>query len=210
MGFAVLGVASKNTWKQRLLKVGTIVICTAVVFGVFLKVIEKKRFNDEVAARGAAEITGSVSPSAMQFGPSGLPLPRFVSLKSAKVNVRKGPSSDHGVAWVFQRKGMPVEIVAEFENWRRIRDNEGQEGWILQQMLSGKRYAVVMGYGNSAGIPMYEDADANSETIATLMTGVTAEVSSCDGEWCQVSAGGYDGYVGQVRVWGVYPQELVD
>ena len=64
-----------------------------------------------------------------------------MSLKAEKVNVRRGPSSDHPVAWVFQRKGLPVEIVAEFENWRRIRNSDGEEGWILQNMLAGKRTA---------------------------------------------------------------------
>ena len=72
---------------------------------------------------------------------SGLPVPRFVSLKSDRVNVRGGPTKDHDVAWVYTRAGMPVEITAEFENWRRIRDWEGAEGWVYHSLLSGRRTA---------------------------------------------------------------------
>src|SRR6185437_12015887 len=75
---------------------------------------------------------------------SGLPIPRFVSLKSDKVNVRGGPNRDQEVRWVYTRAGMPVEITAEFENWRRIRDWEGSEGWVYHSLLSGKRTAVVV------------------------------------------------------------------
>src|SRR6187401_2096362 len=76
---------------------------------------------------------------------SGLPVPRYVSLKSDRVNVRAGPTKDHAVAWVFTRPGLPVEVTAEFENWRRIRDSEGAEGWVYHSLLSGKRTAVVTG-----------------------------------------------------------------
>ena len=74
---------------------------------------------------------------------SGLPVPRFVSLKADRVNVRGGPDKDHDVSWVYTRVGWPVEIIAEFENWRRIRDSDGSEGWVYHSMLSGKRTAVV-------------------------------------------------------------------
>src|SRR5262245_12595892 len=73
---------------------------------------------------------------------TGLPVPRYVSLKTDRVNLREGPSKDHRTAWVFQRAGLPVEIVAEFETWRRIRDSEGTEGWVLHSLLSGRRTAL--------------------------------------------------------------------
>src|SRR5262245_26457172 len=66
-----------------------------------------------------------------------LPIPRFVSLKSDRVNVRSGPTKDHEVTWVYTRTGLPVEITAEYENWRRIRDWEGAEGWVYHSLLSG-------------------------------------------------------------------------
>jgi SH3-like domain-containing protein len=164
----------------------------------------------KIAAESNTDHTGSISQIPVQRGPSGLPLPRFVSLKSGKVNVRKGPSSEYPVSWVFQRKGMPVEIVAEFETWRRIRDSQGEEGWILQQMLAGKRTAIVMGYNNVTGIPLRDDRSSKSAVVATLSPGVVGEVEACDGDWCEISAGGYQGYVSQVAVWGVYPGEVVD
>ena len=68
---------------------------------------------------------------------SGLPVPRYVSLKSDHVNVRAGPTKDNDVAWVYTRSGLPVEITAEFENWRRVRDSEGAEGWVYHSLLVG-------------------------------------------------------------------------
>ncbi len=197
--------APRRLW-TFVVALGALAIATFVIF----QAIEKKRINDLRWAHAAGETTGSVSQAAIQYGPSGLPLPRFVSLKSAKVNVRRGPSSDHGVAWVFQRKGMPVEITAEFENWRRIRDSDGQEGWILQQMLSGKRTLLVPASQGEKVIPLYESPDLTSPAVANLSVGVTGEVKECNGVWCFVSAGGYGGYVPQVKIWGVYPGETVE
>ncbi len=168
--------------------------------------VEKRNANN---APSDGLSTGSVSKSA-QVGPSGLPLPRFVSLKSEKVNVRKGPSSDHDVAWVFHRKGMPVEIVAEFENWRKIRDSEGAQGWILQQMLSGKRSAIVMSYGHTSQADLHVSPQGDSALVAKLAPGVTGLVKDCDGTWCKIEAQDYNGYVSQSRIWGVYPGETVD
>ena len=74
---------------------------------------------------------------------SGLPVPRYVSLKSDHVNVRAGPTKDNDVAWIYTRSGLTVEITAEFENWRRVRDSEGSEGWVYHSLLSGRRTAVV-------------------------------------------------------------------
>ena len=103
------------------------------------------------AGQAAGEIAGSVS---------GLPVPRFVSLKSDRVNVRSGPNKDQEVRWVYTRAGLPVEITAEFENWRRIRDWEGAEGWVYHSLLSGKRTAVVVPSLKDELVPLYESADA--------------------------------------------------
>src|ERR1700751_441145 len=91
---------------------------------------------------GASVSTG-YSAKASAVTPSGLPIPRYVSLKSDHVNVRAGPTKDNDVSWVYTRPGLPVEITAEFENWRRVRDSEGSEGWVYHSMLSGRRTAVV-------------------------------------------------------------------
>jgi SH3-like domain-containing protein len=146
---------------------------------------------------------------AQTMGPSGLPLPRFVSLKAGKVNVRRGPSSDHQVSWIFQRKGLPVEIVAESENWRRVRDSEGAEGWVLQNMLSGKRTALVAPWRKLDAIPMYGAEKAQGGVVAKLEAGVVASVENCTGDWCAVDAEGYQGWIEQSMLWGVYPEEKV-
>ena len=121
-----------------------------------------------------------------------------------------GPSSDHPVAWVFQRKGLPVEIVAEFENWRRVRDSDGEEGWILQNMLSGKRTAVIAPWKQGQTVPLHDAPSQARGCVAKVGAGVVGEVEGCDGDWCEVTAGGYDGYVEQTQLWGVYPGEKVD
>lgn len=166
----------------------------------------------------AGEITASIDKAKAtepqkkaENAGTGLPIPRFVTLKADKVNVRKGPSSDHPVAFVFQRKGMPVEITAEFENWRKIRDSDGAEGWILQSMLSGRRNAYVAGWsGNTAPLELHEAPREQSGVTAKLSLGVLASVSKCNGKWCEITAGDYDGYAQQDRLWGVYPGEVVD
>ncbi|HEV7439066.1 MAG TPA: SH3 domain-containing protein [Methylobacterium sp.] len=148
-----------------------------------------------------------------------LPLPRYASLKTDRVNLREGPSKDHRTLWVFQRAGLPVEIVAEFETWRRIRDSEGTEGWVLHSLLSGRRTAIVIapkGADKAAPIPLRARADEGAEDEARLQGGVIGSVKSCTGSWCRLivalpgKRGDVDGYIRQDRLWGVYPNEKVD
>ena len=107
---------------------------------------------------GASVSTGfSAKDSAITT--SGLPVPRYVSLKSDHVNVRAGPTKDNDVAWVYTRSGLPVEITAEFENWRRVRDSEGAEGWVYHSLLSGRRTAVVTMKTKDDLAPLYDRAD---------------------------------------------------
>jgi SH3-like domain-containing protein len=147
-----------------------------------------------------------------------LPLPRYASLKTDRVNLREGPSKDHRTLWVFQRAGLPIEIVAEFETWRRIRDSEGTEGWVLHSLLSGRRTSIVSAGqgGDKAPVPLYAKADAGSGEEARLQAGVIGSVKSCTGSWCRVvvampqKRGDVDGYIRQDRLWGVYPNEKVE
>jgi SH3-like domain-containing protein len=156
------------------------------------------------------DVTASVDQAPAQLGPSGFPIPRFLTLKANKVNVRKGPSSSHAVAWVFQRKGMPVEVTAEFENWRKIRDSQGEEGWILQQMLSGRRFAMAPDWDKVKSVELHDRESARSGTVAKLSPGAIAQIESCSGEWCYVTTDDYEGYALQTELWGVYPGEVVD
>jgi len=145
----------------------------------------------------------------LKRGPSGLPLPRFVSLKPAKVNVRRGPGQQYDVAWEFRRAGLPVEIVQEFDNWRKIRDAEGDEGWVFHSLLSGERSAIVAPWAAKETFALRTSAADNTAIIAYLEASVIAQVVQCDGRWCQVRGQGYDGWISQNDLWGVYPSEQV-
>lgn len=164
-----------------------------------------------VAVLGTAGLTTvQAEPSAKVV--SGLPVPRFVSLKGDRVNVRAGPTKDHGVAWVFNRAGLPVEITAEFETWRRIRDWEGAEGWVYHSLLSGRRTVTVAPSEKNKDelLPLYDRPDGDAAVVAKLQVGVQASVRRCTGTWCRITGERFDGWIQQVRLWGVYPDEKVE
>ncbi|MCZ7661348.1 MAG: SH3 domain-containing protein [Xanthobacteraceae bacterium] len=154
-------------------------------------------------AAASEQPTGSVS---------GLPIPRFVSLKTDRVNVRGGPTKDHEVAWVYNRNALPVEITAEFETWRRIRDWEGAEGWVYHSLLSGRRTAIVAPNAGSRDelTPLHAEPEAGSARVARLQAGVLGTVKRCTGHWCRIAGKGFDGWIEQQRLWGVYPNEKVE
>jgi SH3-like domain-containing protein len=141
---------------------------------------------------------------------SALPVPRFVSLKADRVNVRGGPDKDHDVAWIYTRIGWPVEITAESENWRRIRDFDGTEGWVYHSMLSGKRTASVRLKSKTEIAPLYAKPDTQSAVEARLQSGVLGTVKHCTGAWCRLVGEGFDGWIEQNRLWGVYPDEKIE
>lgn len=167
------------------------------------------------APSSAAEATPHVSeqPPAAVRG-SGLPVPRFVSLKSDRVNLRQGPGTDYPAAWVFRRAGMPVEVIQEFETWRKVRDAEGTTGWVLGSLLSGRRTALVLPWEIKPGaplpqIPIRSSHSDSSAAVAMIEAGVIASVLSCDGRWCYVDVQDYTGFVEQRKLWGVYENETV-
>jgi len=141
---------------------------------------------------------------------SGLPVPRYVSLKSDRVNLREGPSKEHRTSWVFQRAGLPVEITAEFEIWRKVRDSEGTEGWVLHSLLSGRRTALVAPWKKGEDLTLYQKPRTDSGAVARLQPQVIASLRSCDGAWCRISGDGFDGYIQQANLWGVYPNEKIE
>jgi SH3-like domain-containing protein len=142
------------------------------------------------------------------LGPStGLRVPRYVSLKYDRVNLREGPSKDHRTAWIFQRAGLPVEITAEFDTWRRIRDSEGAEGWVQQSLLSGRRTALVAPWKKTEVLPIRTKASASADVAAKVQAGVLGNVRVCDAGWCRIFGDGFDGYIEEANLWGVYPDE---
>jgi SH3-like domain-containing protein len=143
-------------------------------------------------------------------GASGLPLPRFVSLKVERVNVRAGPTKENDVNWVYTRLGLPVEIIAEYENWSRIRDWEGAEGWVYHSLLSGRRSAVVVPSLKDDMVPLYASADGESAVVARLQSGVLGQLKSCNSTWCEFNGKNFSGWIRQERLWGAYPNEKLD
>ena len=141
---------------------------------------------------------------------SGLPVPRFVSIKVDRVNVRGGPDKDHDVTYIYTRVGWPVEITAEFENWRRIRDSDGSEGWVYHSLLSGKRMAAVHLKAKSDLAQLHAKPETDSPVTAQLQVGVLGAVKFCTGTWCRLVGEGFDGWIDQNDLWGVYPNEKVE
>ncbi len=167
-----------------------------------------------VRAAMATLVVLSLTAAAAQAGgdavTSGLPVPRFVSLKTDRVNVRGGPDKDHDVAWIYTRVGWPVEITAEFENWRRIRDSDGTEGWVYHSLLSGKRTAAVQLKSKTDLAAVHAKPDAQSAVTAQLQSGVLGSIKHCIGGWCRLVGDGFDGWIEQNRLWGVYPDEKIE
>jgi SH3-like domain-containing protein len=184
--------------------------CLCIVAAALFALLSDKSGTEvQAAAVAASETTASID-SDTALGASGLPLPRFVSLKTDLVNVRRGPSSEHEVVWVFRRRGLPVEIIAEFEHWRRIRDSDGEEGWVYHSLLAGKRTALVEPWKKTSAITMRRTPTGSAAAVAMLPSGVVAEVERCDGTWCEMAVDGYEGWVAQVDLYGVYPGESIE
>jgi SH3-like domain-containing protein len=141
---------------------------------------------------------------------TGLPVPRFVSLKSDSVNVRRGPGQDYDIAFTFVRAGLPVEITEEFGNWRKIRDSEGSEGWVFHSLLSGRRTAIVAPWQAAGQFPAHRSAETSAVVVAYLEPRVMADVEQCTGTWCLLSGPSFEGWIEQERLWGVYPNEQID
>ena len=143
----------------------------------------------------------------LRTGPvTGLPLPRFVSLKANEANVRRGPSTSHRIDWVFARRDMPLQVTAEYENWRRVVDRDGVGGWVHYIMLSGVRTVII----DTDMQPLYARQDESSPQEAILEAGVVARIEECTLNWCQLSTAGYKGWAPKSAIWGVGADEVLD
>lgn len=140
--------------------------------------------------------------------PSGLPLPRYVSLKSEKVYMRVGPGREYKIEWMYLKRGLPMEVIQEYDTWRKVRDSEGNEGWILHSLLSGNRTAIVAPWEKGGDyVALRKAPSGTGDLVAKVEPGVVASVSACRNGWCELRAQGAKGYVEQNRIWGVYPDE---
>ena len=151
---------------------------------------------------------------------TGLPIPRFVSLKAAAVNLRVGPGRKYAIEWLYKKRGLPVEVIQEFDRWRRVRDSQGSTGWVLHSLLSSRRTAVVAPWDmktnasghllNAAFHPGRYSADSKAGTAARLQAGVLVDIKKCAENWCEVEAGDTGAWLEQEKLWGTYPGEVVD
>jgi SH3-like domain-containing protein len=132
--------------------------------------------------------------------------PQFASLRADRVNVRTGPGMRYPIVWVFVRQGLPVEITAAFDLWRRIRDIDGEVGWIHTSLLSRERAAIITGEAR----PLYRDPDSTSPPVALAEAGVVGRVLQCREAWCELSIGRIRGWTHRTSLWGVYPSEEIE
>ena len=109
------------------------------------------------------------------------------------------------------RAGTPVEIIQEFDTWRRVRDADGSEGWINQSLLSGRRTAIVAPWqrGKGGRINLLDDKDKDASVVAIVEPGVMGSIKTCDGQWCEMTFDCHTGWLPQSVVWGAYPGGLV-
>lgn len=148
----------------------------------------------------------SASPAAAQDDaatPSGQAVPRFVSLKVDVANGRSGPSSSHPIAWRYERAGLPMEVIAETPEWRRVRDPGGEVTWMHRSILSGRRSVYTL-----EDTPLYARDSETSSVEAIADPGVVLSLERCRTGWCRVEAQGYRGWARTGTLWGVYPHEL--
>jgi SH3-like domain-containing protein len=137
---------------------------------------------------------------------SHLPLPRFASLRSGEVNMRTGPGMRYPIEWVYTRRGLPVEVIAEYDIWRRVRDPEGTEGWVNKTELAGKRGALITGNQHE----LRDGRDDNAAIVAHLEPGSLGQLISCTQDWCKAKFDGVKGYLRKTDFWGTYPNETFD
>jgi SH3-like domain-containing protein len=139
---------------------------------------------------------------------TGLPLPRYASLKSDDVNMRVGPAERYPTIWTYQRRELPVRIEREFDIWRLVEDMDGVKGWVHQATLTGRRTFVITGTDDRT---LRADASDTADAVATLKPGVVGRIRSCaaGNAWCQVQVQDYRGWLKRSDFWGADPTEAI-
>ncbi|MFD1808289.1 SH3 domain-containing protein [Gemmobacter lanyuensis] len=164
--------------------------------------------------RGNRRDAGRTSPGTTTAAPrdpsrgqvTNLPLPRYVTLKTDEGNARRGPGLTHQIDWVFKRAGMPLKVTAEYENWRRIEDQEGLGGWVHYSLLSGVRSVLIQ-----AELADFRSApDTAAEVVLRAERGVIAKIVECNPDWCRLSVDGEKGWVSKAALWGVESGEIIE
>ena len=154
------------------------------------------------ALLGALLTAGAVA--APGKGPvTGFDMPRYVSLKTDRANVRRGPALEHRVDWEFLRRDMPLRVVAEHGSWRRVQDMDDVAGWVHSALLSGTRTVIVI-----ADSLLRKDPDAASQPVARIEQGVILRLKACRPLWCLLDKDNHEGWMPKADIWGVDADEV--
>jgi SH3-like domain-containing protein len=140
--------------------------------------------------------------AAPRVTPSGFPVPRYVSLKYGKVNARAGPSEEHRLLWVYRAKGLPLQIVAETADWRRVCDPQGQAAWVHKRGVDGATTAMRI---KPSPLALRAKPAASARIQAYLRPQSIAALDRCEKGWCRLKAGGASGWAPQAEIWGAAP-----
>lgn len=133
-----------------------------------------------------------------------LPVPRFVSIKFNEVNARTGPETDCPIEWVFIKKGEPVEVIAEYGQWRKIKDVNNEGGWVHSSGISGNRYVIIIAKNI---VPLLKKPGEYESIIANLSPDLRCNFYKCQADWCLVMCKSYKGWVARKFLWGIYPED---
>lgn len=161
-----------------------------------------------IASGPAAAQQVARPPAEAIDNPSGLPVPRWVSLRAREANLRTGPGARYPIEWVLQQRSLPAEVVGEFENWRQIKVQDGTVGWVHKSMLSGKRMATV----TAARVRVLQAPDTGAPLAAFVENGVIVALDGCEATWCRISVAshGVEGWIDRSALWGIYDGEAVN
>ncbi len=149
---------------------------------------------------------GSDMVGAQQFGASGNPLPRFISLAASKAYMRTGPGRQYPIRWVYNRRLLPLEVIDEHRAWRKVRDHDGETGWMHVSLLSPRRTAII----TDGPHQLFDDKSPASPHTLTAEAGVIGEIAACEGIWCELEIDGTSGWIERRYIWGVYDREELD
>ncbi len=191
------------------------VLLLALVLGMaFLRLLPDTRQAEGPAITRTEDPTTHIAtdmiiPAGFIRAPSGALLPRFASLARPEVAVRTGPGEIYPVAWVVRGGRMPVEIVAESGDWLRIRDHEGEEGWVSRADVSPQRLAMLAPWRRDKRLALRREPAADAPLAAWVMPGLVVRIAQCTGHWCRilVPQAKVEGWIGQEQLWGVYANE---
>ncbi len=149
---------------------------------------------------------GPAAPVPFGAGPalaSKLKVPRFVSLRFGKVNLRTGPGKDHPIEWVYRRRGLPVEVIRDYDTWRQVRDRWGTVGWIHVSNLTGRRTVLI----DPKSALLRRTPQEAAAAVARAEAGAIAELRKCAAAWCRISAEGHTGWVRRSQIWGLHDKD---